>query len=240
MVRAADPAANDTLPSVTVPTDTFIPPAKWTDSKYVRQSVVPVSLAVASLTIMAIPDLKYQIQDRMNWNKAEYVNLYDDALRYGPLAANALLTICGVKPRNKLLPQLGMLAASYVLADFVVYRTKTWTKVKRPDSDNFDSFPSQHASMAFVAATLLHREFGHVSPWISVGGYTIATWVAYSRIARNRHYISDVLMGAAIGTLVTNGVYWAYDALIPHLAKKMTLSPYISAEQTGIYLCYNF
>lgn len=213
---------------------------QWTDSKHIKQSIVPFWMAASSLTVMTIPNLKYEIQDYLNWNKEETVKLYDDELRYGPIAVGAILSVCGVKANHNVLHQAGLIAASYILADFVIYRTKIWTKVKRPDSDGDDSFPSQHASMAFVAATLLHREFGDVSPWISIGGYTMATWVAYSRVARNRHYLSDVLMGAAVGTFVTNGVYWAYDALMPLFRKNVAIAPYFSTEQSGICLAYRF
>lgn len=212
----------------------------WLQSKYFRQSLLPLSLAGLSLTIMAIPDLDKNLQGGLNWDKNRHVELYEDELRYAPIGIGAMLSLCGVKPKHPLLHQIGLMGVSYVLADFVVYRTKVVTKIQRPDSKGYDSFPSQHTSMAFVAATLLYHEFGDISPWISISGYTTAIWVAYARIADNHHYTSDVLMGAAVGILVTNMTYWVYDAINPRFKKNMNINPQFGYNKAGIQLSYNF
>lgn len=213
----------------------------WINSPYVKQSIVPVGLATTSLGILAFPNLKYNIQDQLNWNKAETVVLYDDLLRYIPMGATVLISITGVKGKHPILDQVALGGLAYVLADFVVYRTKVATHVTRPaPSTDQTSFPSQHTSVAFVGATMLHREFGHLSPWISVAGYTTAAWVGYARIARNRHFMTDVLMGAAVGTMVTNATYWMYDALMPKLKERLSLRPNLGPEGAEIQLSYNF
>jgi membrane-associated phospholipid phosphatase len=97
--------------------------------------------------------------------------------------------------------------------------------------------------MAFVGATFLHRELGHISPWISVGGYLAASYVGYSRIARNRHWTSDVLMGATVGMLMTNATYWAYDGIMSLLSKtdkSVSLAPYTDLENVGISFSVQF
>lgn len=213
----------------------------WFDSKYFRQSIFPITLAASSLSILAIPDLKYQLQEHLIWDKTDKVNLYDDELRYAPMGAVVLLSLTGLKGEHKLLEQVAIGSVAYILADFIVYRTKLATHVARPvPFTEHNSFPSQHASIAFVGATLLHREFGHISPWISVAGYTTAAWVGYARIARNRHFVPDVLMGAAVGTLSTNATYWIYDALMPMLKNRLSLSPNLGPEGAEIQLSYQF
>jgi membrane-associated phospholipid phosphatase len=72
------------------------------------------------------------------------------------------------------------------------------------DRDNYRSFPSGHAGMAFAAAAAVTSETSmwwpkstwYIAP-IMFGG---ATLVAISRMYDNRHWASDVVMGAAIGT----------------------------------------
>jgi len=215
--------------------------ASWLDSKYVKQSITPVTLATTSLAIMAIPDLKYQIQAQLNWNSSEKVNLYDDELRYVPMGAVALLSLVGVKGNHTILEEVAIGSLSYILGDFIVYRTKLATHVTRPNPAwGNESFPSQHTSIAFIGATLLHREFGQISPWISISGYSIATWVAYARIARNRHFLPDVLMGAAVGTLSTNATFWVYDALAPKLKNRLSCSPRLTENGGELSLCYQF
>jgi membrane-associated phospholipid phosphatase len=212
-----------------------------TENIYIRQTILPAALAATSLGIMAVPELKNRIQEKMNWNASENVNLFDDELRYAPMGAVALLSLTGLKGKHKILEEVVVGGISYVLADFIVYRTKQATQITRPNPEYGNtSFPSQHASMAFVGATLLHREFGYISPWISVGGYGLATWVAYARIARNRHFLPDVLMGSAVGIMSTNATFWMYDALAPKLRNRLCCSPILTKEGGELCLSYQF
>jgi hypothetical protein len=58
------------------------------------------------------------------------------------------------------------------------------------------SFPSGHAASAFAAAAVLERHLGYRLSWPALVG---ATYVGMSRMVDNRHFLSDVIMGAAIG-----------------------------------------
>lgn len=226
---------------------------RWYQSRYVKESIAPLSLAAGSVVVLTVPGLKEGLQDKLNWNddlKPGYVNMGDDYIRYLPTVATYLLGDAladyGFRPKHRFIDRTVILAVSYIASDFVVHNTKHLTKSIRPgrgpESTDY-SFPSQHTAMAFVGATFLHRELGHVSPWISVGGYAVAGYVGYSRIARNRHWTSDVLMGAAVGILMTNATYWAYDGVMGLFSKgdNLSVSPYFGADDTaGIYVCYQF
>lgn len=59
------------------------------------------------------------------------------------------------------------------------------------------SFPSGHAATAFAAASVLERHLGYRASWPFLAG---ATYVAASRLVDDRHFLSDVMMGAAVGT----------------------------------------
>ena len=70
----------------------------------------------------------------------------------------------------------------------------------------FQSFPSGHTTSAFAFATTISSELARWQPgtrW-TVGPvlYTGAALVGASRIYNNKHWASDVLAGAAIGTFV--------------------------------------
>ena len=216
---------------------------RWFQSSYIHESIVPVSLALGSLTIIAIPNLRENIQHKLNWNNQNspnYINLGDDYVRYAPAVAAYALTAIGLKSKHRFIDRSVILLVAYIASDFVVYNTKNFTKVARPDKGSTNSFPSQHAAMAFVAASFLDHELGYISPWISVGGYITASYVGYARVARNAHWTSDVLMGAAVGIIMTNATYWAYDGVMKLFPKQLTISPAIDPQQTGIYVCYKF
>jgi len=58
------------------------------------------------------------------------------------------------------------------------------------------AFPSGHASAAFATASVVERHLGYRGSWPM---FLIASYVATSRLADNRHYLSDVVFGAAVG-----------------------------------------
>jgi membrane-associated phospholipid phosphatase len=63
--------------------------------------------------------------------------------------------------------------------------------------DDYNSFPSEHTTLAFAYSTVMANEIDNVF-W-KVGWYSAASLVGYARIYHNQHWFSDVLMGAAIG-----------------------------------------
>jgi len=101
----------------------------------------------------------------------------------------------------------GDLIRAQFLSQLVVQGVKFTTRRERPDSSNNQSFPSGHTSSAFGTATVLERHFG---PKAGIPAYGFATYVALARMSANKHHLSDVLMGAAIGVAagrtVTMGV----------------------------------
>lgn len=95
-------------------------------------------------------------------------------------------------------PCLASLGSELLQAQFV---GATWTYAAklvgrdRPDGTNY-SFPSGHSATAFASATVLQRRLGWKA---GIPAYAVASYVAASRVQMQRHYLSDVLMGAAVG-----------------------------------------
>ena len=67
---------------------------------------------------------------------------------------------------------------------------------ERPDGSNTQSFPSGHSASAFATAGVLQRHYG----WkVGVPAAVVAAYVATARVHDNKHYLSDVIFGAALG-----------------------------------------
>ena len=65
----------------------------------------------------------------------------------------------------------------------------------RPDGTSY-SFPSGHSASSFATAAVLQRHLGWKA---GIPAYAVATYVAASRMETQRHFLSDVAFGAAIG-----------------------------------------
>jgi len=78
---------------------------------------------------------------------------------------------------------------------------------KRPNGSCCKSFPSGHTSHSFTIATIVNELYGDQ---MGIAAYCLAVLVATSRINDNKHYLSDVLFGAGLGTAVGRGFALAY------------------------------
>jgi membrane-associated phospholipid phosphatase len=133
---------------------------------------------------------------------------YDDYMQYMPAVSVYALNLSGVKGRNKLGRATISYAASALIMGIIVNSVKYTAKVERPDGSKANSFPSGHTSNAFMNATFMHKEFGHINPIYSIAGYSMSTFTGVGRGLNNRHWISDVLAGAGIGILSTQLGYF--------------------------------
>jgi membrane-associated phospholipid phosphatase len=88
------------------------------------------------------------------------------------------------------------LIRAQMVSQAVVYGMKYSIRRDRP-SGECCSMPSGHAAAAFAAASVLERHFGYRASWPALAG---ATYVATSRLLDNRHFLSDLALGAAVGT----------------------------------------
>lgn len=156
-----------------------------------RQSIDTDILALRN---SALPDFHYH---------------YDDYLQYAPAAV--MLGIKAFDPSGGANSWGRMLTAdafSIASMALVVNGIKYSFGRLRPDGSAYNSFPSGHTATAFMSATMLHKEYGWKSPWYSIGGYTAAAITGVSRIMNNRHYLTDVIAGAAIGIGSVHLGYW--------------------------------
>jgi hypothetical protein len=99
----------------------------------------------------------------------------------------------------------------------------------RPDGSGDDSFPSGHTADSFASATFIQQRYGW--QW-GIPAYIGATFVGYSRVKSDKHYLEDVLAGAAIGILA--GLYFTE----PYSG--ITISPTANSGHYGLSFSGSF
>ena len=112
--------------------------------------------------------------------------------------------------------ETGLLSAEALIdSSIVVTALKAVSQRPRPTADHasgefFDrgnSFPSGHAISAWSVATVVAYEYGPRHPWVRFGAYGLATAVSLSRYTGSKHFLSDVLIGSALGYGIGRYVY---------------------------------
>ena len=63
---------------------------------------------------------------------------------------------------------------------------------------DYHSFPSGHTTLAFAMSTVISHQID--SWWAYAGFYGLSTLTGISRVYTNKHWLSDIVVGAAIGT----------------------------------------
>ena len=171
------------------------------------------------LTItMLVPMLAFS--QEANYYKRYHGDGIDNVLQYVPTAAVFGLKLLGVPAQSSWKRRLTVSVVSFGLNASITYGLKHTIHEMRPDGTDYHSFPSGHTSIAFCGATTLMHEYRHVSPWIGVAGYTLATGVAVDRVRRNRHHWGDVVAGAAIGVASAEAGYLIGDWILGKGKKK--------------------
>jgi membrane-associated phospholipid phosphatase len=121
-------------------------------------------------------------------------NVYGDGLALGSAA-------CGLLLAGKIGGSAGLsaagrdLSASLLTSWAAVWALKLGVNERRPNGGAY-SFPSGHTATAFAAAPVIARHWGRTA---GVAAYAAATATALGRLEDRRHYLADVLFGAAIG-----------------------------------------
>lgn len=87
---------------------------------------------------------------------------------------------------------------SMLAAGGVTFALKELIHERRPDGSDNKSFPSGHTSISFAAAAALDKRYG----WhAGLPALAVASLVGFARVEADKHYVQDVLAGAAIGGL---------------------------------------
>lgn len=183
-----------------------------------------IAYGVAAFNDGAIRTLNISTRNEIQQHHASFSSSLDDYLQWSPAVAVIGLNAAGIRGRNSFGNELLIYGVSTTLMAGTVYSLKHCINERRPDGSNAQSFPSGHTATAFAAAEWLRTEYHDRSPWIGVAGYLAATATGVLRMFNNRHWISDVVSGAAVGFLCTRAAYcitpWIKKSVLRKSAKQ--------------------
>lgn len=179
----------------------------------IKNYIVPVAFVAYGTLAISNKNIKSFDLDVRDALRGDHLKTIDNYLPYIPALSVYTLKTLGIKSKSSYFDFTMKASLAYLINTGVVHTLKYSTNVLRPDGSTYNSFPSGHTSNAFVGAELMHQEYGQQSIWYSVAGYAVATTTGYLRMYNNRHWFSDVIMGAGLGILSTKATYWLYPKL---------------------------
>jgi membrane-associated phospholipid phosphatase len=139
----------------------------------------------------------------------------------GAMATYAL----GRSTSNRKVTAIGAdLFRAQIVAQTLTQSIKMSVGRTRPDGTSY-SFPSGHTASAFATAAVLQRNLGWKA---GVPAYGIAAYIAASRVQGQRHYLSDITFGAALGIVAGRAV------TIGHGDARFAVSPAATLGGAGI------
>ena len=201
----------------------------------------PLALGVTSLLLYNASSKDAQSTIYKN-NFSNFSTKLDDILQYTPAILNVGLGLSGLEAKNSRQDRARVFILGTVIYVATTQGLKYAINETRPNGTE-RSFPSGHSATAFFGATLLAKEYGENYPWIVVGGYTLAGTTAFLRLANNKHWASDVLMGAGIGIAsaeIASYLYPKLKAKVFNTKSSWNFEPQIAPNYYVARLNYSF
>ena len=161
------------------------------------------------------------VRNSLRWNKIKSVDAKNmsDFLLYGVFIGVIPASTIYLNNFNLFLINLEILSVNGLITNIVKYgvgrqRPYSHFGTKNNDKESFKSFFSGHTSTAFAIGTSTakildnYTQLNSKTIWTTSLG--LATLTGYFRIAADKHYFTDIIAGAMVGTLVG---YLGFDAL---------------------------
>jgi hypothetical protein len=181
--------------------------AKW---------LAPLGVATAALIATDQRSTKELIENGDNQTRLDISHgISQVGAGYTTAGIAATFYLVGRIEHNGRARETGLLGAEALIDSGIVSGVlKLATQRPRPPVDegrgNFrddgDSFPSGHATTTWALATVVADEY-HRHTWVVVSAYGLATAVSVARYTGRNHFLSDALVGSAIGYGIGHYVY---------------------------------
>ena len=193
-------------------------PGRWDGGDWIKFGVVAGSVGIMFGGLDRPVNKFFKTNTATFWDGVEDV-FYPLGNRVPPLIISGMY-VAGLVTKNRKLEHSSLMMAKSLAISTIFYTsTKALIRRQRPDkTDNphdfttqfrkndYTSFPSGHANTAFSLATAFAMQYKH-KKWVAWVAYSLATLTSLSRIYQDRHWPSDVIIGASIGHFVTRTIY---------------------------------
>ena len=200
---------------------------KYAVGRAVRDPMTWVPLAGA-----AVLGISGQDDDLSEW-AADHRPLFGDnaadasnTLRDLTTAAYAITALAAPKPSvPDKVKAIAVGIGTMALNDSITRGIKDITNRERPNGQDDKSFPSGHASSATTRAALAAANVDYLPlpKWantsLKVGFYSLAGGTAWARVEAEKHHVTDVLVGYALGHFLASFMQQAFlEPAIPGVA----------------------
>lgn len=175
-------------------------------------------------------------------NLSKYV--FEPFGRFSPVLISGLYLTGRLAKDNRLAGTSLTAAKSLAVSSLIGGAVKQLAHRHRPFQDNipnhatwdgpwsdvrYTSFPSGHSTAAFSMATVFAMEY-RSTIWVPALAYTLAAGTAVSRLYDNKHWVSDVVIGSALG-FVTGRFMWKQSRLNQ---KRVMVLPAMGANSASL------
>jgi membrane-associated phospholipid phosphatase len=135
----------------------------------------------------------------------------------------------GASTKNAAMTHVGSdLIRAQLLNGLLTRGLKIFIDRERPGGGGH-AFPSGHTSATFASAAVLGTHFG----WkVAAPAYALGSFVAWARVRDGEHWLTDVVAGAAIGTIVGRTVARGH-------GNTWRVVPVVSGSTRGIFVVRN-
>ena len=208
--------------------------------KFGPKLVLPISL-IAIGGIVKETNFREYFQEEVQNSTFRTNTTADDYLQYVPIAQMYIADIYSSKTKNEIFQQSKNLVIAEIFTAIIVQSVKHITNVRRPNGHDY-SFFSGHTSQAFTGATALYLEYKDSNKLYALSGYGFSTATGMLRVTNNKHWLSDVLVGAGVGMLSAQ-LIWYINPLKnwkPFKNSKVAVYPYVNGIDCSAGLCLAF
>jgi membrane-associated phospholipid phosphatase len=176
---------------------------------------------------------------------ADFGNIFGEVTGAAPLIAGTLaigLVFDNNEAKEAAFSTMGALALTQLVVETMKYSINRSRPEKEQGPFDFNgfggpgagraSFPSGHSAAAWTIATVFAQEYGDKYKWAPAVAYSIAAMTSYARLNKDKHWASDVLLGAMIGYVSGNIMHRVFKKFWKSKVNNIHITPMIG-KMTG-------